>query len=639
VNEKKVNIPVITATINPEPPLPTQILKLINMRNKQQHKFKKTRALIDQENYTILAKQVREKIVEYKRQTWTKLVSSFGPRIWSSQSYWREIKNRKKQKSIGTLVLNDQELIKDEDKAEVFRVEFVNKLNENEKYSQSFNSAHKIFVENFIDNNEFESLYTDKSIRLITPTEIEMVIKKLNSKTSSDTSGISNRIIKKLPHNFICYLSILFNKCLVENKLPSGWKTSRIEMVLNKNDEKNIKNYRTIRSTPCLMRLFEKILCNRISDYLKSKNVLIKEQSGFRSQRQAKDNLVFMTQKVLESLGKREKTCCIFFDIETAFDRVWHKGLIFKLVKIGLPYYLVKFIQNYLSNRTFCIKVGSFTTNLEKISCGLPQGAILSPLLLSIYINDIPLLSKSPNNFSLLFGDKLVYLHLFKKIEKESELRINNQLKELNNWMDLWRLKFSLDKCTYSIFSKNFKSGEKGTKGFNKEKLKLFLNNAEIKQDNQPNFLGIRFDKHFTFKNQVIHLKKACAKRLNNIKILTHKSRSLDKQALITIYKILIRSLLDNSLFLFEVLPKTWQKKLQSIQNGALRVIFKKKDDFDAEILHKWAKIEKIETRAVKLTKDYMVNCKLNKNSLHQLLVSNFKSHSKLNPRIKTLLG
>lgn len=635
--EKNLNIPLKETTIQSQSPLPIQILKLINQRNKQQSKFKKTRSQIDQENYTIFAKQVREKIDEYKNQTWKKFVSSFGPRLWSSEAYWREINFNKKRQGIGNdaVINNNHESKDDKDMANDFKAKLVNKFNENVIYSQSFNNEHKIFVEKYIDSNGYESLYQDKSIRLITSSEILLAIRKLKPKIKSDMYGISNQIIRKLPQNITQYLTVLFNKCLQENKRPSEWKSSRIVLLHKQSDKKNKIDSRT----PFLMRLFERIIYQRISAYLKSKNILIKEQSGFRRHRQAKDNLIFMTQKVLESLGKREKACCIFFDIETAFDRVWHKGLIFKLVKIGLPYYLVKFLQNYLEDRKFSIKVGNFTTSPEKIGCGLSQGMTLSPLLFSIYINDIPLLSGPFNEFSLLFGDKLVYIHLFKKIEKETEIMLNGQLKKLYNWMNLWRLKFSPQKCSYSIFSKNFKNGENGRKGYNNEKLNLMLDRVEIKLNNQPSFLGIHFDKHFTFKNQVLQLRRTCVKRLNGIKIFTHKSRSLNKRELITIYKILVRSLIDNSLFFYEILPTQLKRKLQSIQNSALRTIFKKKDDFDAGLLHKWAKIENIESRAIKLTKAYMVNCRLRKNPLYQRLISSFKSYSKVNSRIKTLLG
>ena len=139
---------------------------------------------------------------------------------------------------------------------------------------------------------------------------------------------------------------------------------------------------------------------------------------------------------------------------------------------------------------------------------------------------------------------------------------------------------------------------------------------------------------------QVLHLQKACNMRLNVIKILSHKSWSINinRQALITIYKSLIRSVLDYSLFLFDVFPRTTQEKIQRIQNNALRIIFKKKSNFSAINLHDLAKIDTIQTRARLLTKNYVSSCRLNRNPLYQELFSGFETYSKLNCRIKTLL-
>ena len=342
---------------------------------------------------------------------------------------------------------------------------------------------------------------------------------------------------------------------------------------------------------------------------------------------------IFITQKVLESIGKRGKGCGIFFDIQSAFDKIWHNGLIFKLVKLKLPYYIIVWLQNFLSNRKFRIRVGDYKTNLTDIECGVPQGAVLSPLLFSIYINDIPLFNKPPNNYSLLFADDLIYLHLFSKINDQSAQCINNQLSKLESWLNNWRLKMAPEKCNYSIFSKYFRGGDKGKKGFNTEKFDLKFFNKSIQLNNEPTFLGVRFDKFFTFKNQIKHVRGNCIKRLNIIKVLSHKSWKINNQTLITIYKSLIRSLIDYSLFLFPILSPTNQKKLQSIQNNALRIIFRKKYDFDANILHESAKIDNLASRSKKLLENYINNATTNKNPLFIDLKNEYISNKNTSTR------
>ena len=98
------------------------------------------------------------------------------------------------------------------------------------------------------------------------------------------------------------------------------------------------------------------------------------------------------------------------------------------------------------------------------------------------------------------------------------------------------------DKCLYSVFSNNRKAGEKGKKGHNIEKITLKLNNQVINQDNNITFLGLRFDKYLTFKNQTKYLKSQGYNRLNIIKVLSHKQWKVDTKTLIQIYKTLVLS-------------------------------------------------------------------------------------------------
>jgi hypothetical protein len=80
-----------------------------------------------------------------------------------------------------------------------------------------------------------------------------------------------------------------------------------------------------------------------------------------------------MTQKILETFGNRKKACCIFFDIQSAFDKIWHNGLIYKLIKLKVPLYLINWIQDFLTERTFKVKVGNYLTDSYKITCSTPR--------------------------------------------------------------------------------------------------------------------------------------------------------------------------------------------------------------------------------------------------------------------------
>ena len=133
-------------------------------------------------------------------------------------------------------------------------------------------------------------------------------------------------------------------------------------MIPKKNVElDNPKSYRPISMTSCLAKLCEKLILNRIKKFLKENNIIIKQQSGFRAHRQTKDNLLFLLQKIQETFIRKKKVLSFYFDISQAFDKVWHDGLIHKLIQLNLPIYIIKWIHFYLEDRIFCIKIGSYT--------------------------------------------------------------------------------------------------------------------------------------------------------------------------------------------------------------------------------------------------------------------------------------
>jgi len=288
-------------------------------------------------------------------------------------------------------------------------------------------------------------------------------------------------------------------------------------MIPKKSDNKyDINNYRPISQTPCLAKLFERMISGRLKSFLKVNNILISCQSGFRQNRQTKDNIFQLTQKVSETFNRKKKLCCIFFDIAAAFDKVWHKGLIYKLIQIKLPLYLVNFFIAFLWERKFRISLEGFNTEYYGITNGTPQGTVTSPILFNIFINDIPLNLKSNKSYSQLFADDLSYFHIYKKGEKAASKNINKHLKELEKWLSKWRLRMAHNKCNFLVFS-NGNSNES-------EKIDLKLNGIKLKYNNCPTFLGIRFDNHLTFKNQITYLKETSIQRLNILKILAYKT-------------------------------------------------------------------------------------------------------------------
>ena len=250
----------------------------------------------------------------------------------------------------------------------------------------------------------------DKKVIDFNPFELHMAMKGMNSKTSRDPMGLSNKLLKNVGYNTKDRILTLFNWCLKEGIVPKLWKHSVITMLLKSGQSSNeLNSYRPISMTPCLARLFERLVLSRLQNFLDLNKIIIPNQSGFRKARQTKDNLLTVIQNAQEGFNLGEKTTVIFFDIAAAFDKVWHGGLIYKLFKLGLPYYLLRICIAFLGERTFTVKLDNVHSRVCIIECGVPQGGVLSPTLFKVYINDIPM-SNKPGETTILFADDIAFI-------------------------------------------------------------------------------------------------------------------------------------------------------------------------------------------------------------------------------------
>ena len=396
--------------------------------------------------------------------------------------------------------------------------------------------------------------------------------------------------------------------------LPDSWKVATITMIPKKiSGSSNPDDYRGISLLSCVGKLAERVVRNRLYRFLESNKLIINEQSGFRNNRGTADNLVFMTQKIQERLGRKNgsKACGVFFDISKAFDKVWHAGLIYKLVYLGVPIYLIRFVRNFLSNRFFKVKINNKFSNLFPMTCSVPQGSVLGPLLFLVFIGDIPLANAKNSNYSALFADDLGALFFFKKPAPVERL-INKYLTELMSWLSSWRLTMNASKCMYTIFS----GGGRGGISLN---LRLF--GKEIPYNPKPVFLGITFDERLCFNEHYSNLRERALKRLNIIKIFSHCSWHFSKKTLINVYRALIGSLFDYSFFTISCVSCTNLKSIQTVQNRAIRCIFRLKWDSPTKDLFPLSNILELKPRFLQMGSRYIINCFKFENRFTYLLV------------------
>ena len=392
-------------------------------------------------------------------------------------------------------------------------------------------------------------------------------------------------------------------------------------------------NYRPISITSSVSKVAEYLVLARINKFLKKNNTLKPHQSGFRRKRQKKDNLLLLIQKVTESFADGKKALAIFFDIQGAFDRVYHDCLLYKLIRTGLDHQLVCWINNYLRSRTMRVKVEDSYSREIPLHTSVPQGGILSPILFAIYINDLPLRKLFSNKATVLFADDLAYVLTFRNPSIGQRI-VNRYLNELTSWMNQWRLTLAKHKFKCIFFQR------RATK--NNFTFPVMLENARIEQVHSTKFLGLVIDSKLRFNNQVNELVRSCTSRLRLIRILSRRERKLGKSCLIQIYTALIRSLLDYSSQIVFQVSKSDLLRLERIQRAALKSILRLRPDTPTVDLNKLHDLGTIEHRFINFNANHIQKAKANGNPIINSCLATLQ-HKQIRTRAtsyyNTLLG
>ncbi|XP_045459304.1 uncharacterized protein K02A2.6-like [Melitaea cinxia] len=148
-------------------------------------------------------------------------------------------------------------------------------------------------------------------------------------------------------------------------------------------------NYRPVSVLPVISKIFERILYKRLNTYLSEKQFLISQQYGFRSKSSTLTAAIDLVTEIRSQIDKKNFALGIFIDLKKAFDTVSHGKLLLKLGNIGIRGRAFKIFESYLQNRTQVVKIDSFTSSVKNVTCGIPQGSIVGPLMFLIYVNNI----------------------------------------------------------------------------------------------------------------------------------------------------------------------------------------------------------------------------------------------------------
>ena len=180
--------------------------------------------------------------------------------------------------------------------------------------------------------------------------------------------------------------------------------------------------------------------------HLVEHDLLSKKQFGFVSGRSTVTQLLNYLDTCAEVIANGGIVDSIYFDFSKAFDTVPHKRLSMKMKAYGIKGKHLKWIEEFLTGRQQVVRVNGEISQSKPVISGIPQGSVLGPLLLILYINDLP---DTVQSNILLFADDT---KIFNKVSSfEDATKHQNDINVLNEWSDKWLLRFNTDKCHFLL--------------------------------------------------------------------------------------------------------------------------------------------------------------------------------------------
>jgi hypothetical protein len=142
-------------------------------------------------------------------------------------------------------------------------------------------------------------------------------------------------------------------------------------------------------------KIFEKILLASILHEVIERGLFRDEQFGFKPRHSTSLQLARHIGRITRKFGEKRLKGTVFLDVAKAFDTVWIDGLICKLTLLNFPSYIVHAISPYLKDRMFEASFQAATSSRRIMRAGVAQDGLISPVLFSLYVNDMP----SPSHY------------------------------------------------------------------------------------------------------------------------------------------------------------------------------------------------------------------------------------------------
>lgn len=450
--------------------------------------------------------------------------------------------------------------------------------------------------------------------------EIETIIFNLKSNKAPGYDLIRVETLKLISNQISQQLTHIINLVMEKGCVPHEFKLAVLKPIYKKGDKNLPVNYRPISLITSLAKIFEKVIKQRLENYLDKYKLLSDKQFGFRSGKSTNDAISHLLKNVYQKIDDGDPVLCIFLDLSKAFDTVDHTLLLDTLETLGIRGTPHKLFSSYLLNRRQIVQVREIFSGKREVLCGVPQGTVLGPILFNIYINELLHLNTTGEITSfaddtVIFYSDVTWTNLKSKAETD--------MRNIVNWFISRKLTISYEKTKFMPFTcyRN---------RLPEYKMLSITNNSKIQATSEIKYLGLTIDQHLRWDRHILNIVNTLRSMLFRFKYF---SNILEIYHLRILYHALIESRIQYGILGWGSALDSHLKKLLILQKYFLKIIHKKKRSYSTVELFK-------ETNIFDLRQLYLYHILIhtykNKSTLLQNIDHTYQTRQKTHLHIKT---
>lgn len=395
----------------------------------------------------------------------------------------------------------------------------------------------------------------------------EVIIKFINSISSRAVGddGLQLQMVTLLLGELASIITHIINFSLETSSFPTIWKKAYVIPLPKTTNPSSLSQYRPISILPFLSKVLESVVHSQLSQYLSSHNLLSPFQSGFRPGHSTVTALVKVTDDIRWAMDQKLLTVLVLLDFSSAFNSVDFDILLGILSSLNVSTSVIEWFTSYLQGRSQAVRIDETSSQWCELLAGVPQGGVLSPLLFSVFINEVTKILTS--NYHLYADDLQLYRHFSANTAREAISAINNDLDNISKWAKSFGLLVNPSKSQALIIGGRYMRGILDVGSLTP----VTYDGVPIDYSDSAKNLGVIIDCNLSWRNHVAEVSRKVYYSFQSLRRLQY---FLPFQTKITLAQSLLLPLLDYADVCYTDATEESLDKLERLQNLGIRFIY-----------------------------------------------------------------